>query len=148
MKVFIVSLALFLAAFAGGCMAKTDAASRRMTDYHTSRNSLTWQGTYIGVVPCADCAGIETAIILDEDLTYRMRTRYLGKSDRVFERRGSFTWEENGNVIRLRGIADGPDRYHVGENRLIQLDRQGNRITGALAENYVLRKVDPQGGGS
>jgi len=36
-----------------------------------------------------------------------------------------------------------PDSYHVGENRLIQLDMQGERITGALAERYVLDRQDP-----
>jgi hypothetical protein len=39
---FFFSLALFFAAFAGGCMPKTDAAPHRMADRHTGRNSLTW----------------------------------------------------------------------------------------------------------
>jgi heat shock protein HslJ len=65
----------------------------------------------------------------------------LGKDDRVFERQGTFVWEESGNVIFLKGLSEGPNRYHVGENLLFQLDKQGQKITGDLAENYILRKV-------
>jgi copper homeostasis protein (lipoprotein) len=32
-------------------------------------------------------------------------------------------------------------RFLVGDNRLIQLDRGGRRITGAFADHYVLIKV-------
>ena len=48
---------------------------------HTSEISRDWYGSYAGVVPCADCAGIETSIPLNEDLSYQLRTRYLGKDD-------------------------------------------------------------------
>lgn len=126
----------------GGCFSKaaTPAASRGATQ-HTSENSLDWEGTYGGVVPCADCEGIETFITIRSDLSYQFRARYLGKDDRVFERQGTFAWEENGNVIHLKDFSEGPDRYHVGENLLFQLDKQGKRITGVLAEKYILRKV-------
>jgi heat shock protein HslJ len=106
-----------------------------------SANPLDWDGTYSGVVPCADCEGIETSITLGRDLSYLVKTRYLGKDDKVFEREGAFTWNEEGNAVTLKGNADGPDRYLVGENVLIQLDKQGNRITGDLAAKYVLRKT-------
>jgi len=39
----------------------------------------------------------------------------------------------------LSGIKDGPTRYLVGENRIFQLDKEGNRITGELANRYVLK---------
>ena len=103
-----------------------------------SMTSLDWAGTYAGVVPCADCEGIETTITLKQDRTYIMKTRYLGKDSQVFERQGTFTWNEEGNKIQLSGLAAGPDRYLVGENALIQLDKSGNRITSDLAPKYVL----------
>jgi len=105
-----------------------------------SMTSLDWAGTYAGVMPCADCEGIETTITLNPDRTYAMKTRYLGKDTKVFERQGVFTWNEEGNKIQLSGLADGPDRYLVGENALIQLDKAGNRITGDLAPKYVLAR--------
>ena len=66
-------------------------ASQALPD--SSRTSVDWAGSYHGVLPCADCEGIDTTITLSRDLTFVLRSRYLGKSDRVFERRGSFTWD-------------------------------------------------------
>ena len=109
-------------------------------DEHTSRSSLDWAGTYEGVVPCADCEGIETSIVLDYDDTFVLRTTYLGKSDEVFEQRGTVVWDERGGAIRL-DVPRGAVHYLVGENVLIQLDREGNRITGDLAPRYRLAKV-------
>jgi copper homeostasis protein (lipoprotein) len=107
-----------------------------------SEVSLDWAGTYSGVVPCADCEGITTTLSLHDDKTYRLSTRYLGKSTEPFEREGTFTWYDNGSKVKLEGIRDGADRYLVGENILFQLDMEGNRITGNLAENYQLRKIE------
>jgi copper homeostasis protein (lipoprotein) len=143
MRTRIAILAIIAAAVSlSACFSNvmTPAASQP-PDMHTSQTSLDWHGTYAGVVPCADCAGIETFITINEDLSYHVRTRYLGKDDRVFEHQGSFTWEESGNVIHLKDFSEGPDRYHVGENLLFQLDKQGERITGDLAEKYILRKL-------
>ncbi|HSH50375.1 MAG TPA: copper resistance protein NlpE N-terminal domain-containing protein, partial [Bacteroidales bacterium] len=39
---------------------KESGAEDYPPDMHTSEISLDWQGTYKGVLPCADCPGIET----------------------------------------------------------------------------------------
>ena len=102
---------------------------------------MDWQGTYKGVTPCADCEGIETEIILKNDLSYTLKTKYLGKGDgKVFQEAGSFVWDKTGGIISLEGLKGSPSQYKVGENKLIQLDMEGNVITGDLAEKYVLTK--------
>lgn len=106
-----------------------------------SRTSLDWPGTYTGVVPCADCEGIETTLTLRADHTYSLTTKYLGKEDAGRTVTGSFAWYDSGNAIALRGILDGPSHYHVGENVLLQLDLAGNRVTGDLASRYRLQKT-------
>ena len=111
------------------------------TESHNSQNALDWQGTYKGVTPCANCEGIETELVLNQDLTYFMKTKYLGKGDgKVFEETGNFVWDKTGSSITLQGSKGGPSQYKVGENRLIQLDMQGKPITGDLAESFVLKK--------
>ncbi len=115
-------------------------ADSAIADSHNSSNSLDIDGTYKGVLPCADCEGIETEIFLNKDMTYVKRTKYLGKDSKVFEEKGRYTWNEAGNTIKLDGIKDAPDRYFVGENHLIQLDLNGNKITGNLGDKYVLAK--------
>ena len=107
---------------------------------HTSKTSLDWDGVYRGILPCADCEGIETTITLSKDAHYTLATKYLGKSDSVYEISGKFSWGEQGNMIRLSGGSSNPPTYFVGENTLTQLDQDGKRITGELAGKYILRK--------
>ena len=110
-------------------------------DTHNSRNALDWAGTYKGIMPCADCEGIETKVVLNKDLTFVLQTKYLGKGDaKVFEEKGNFVWDKTGGIILLQGIKGRPSQYKVGENKLIQLDMEGKVITGPLAEKQVLLK--------
>lgn len=111
-------------------------------DMHTSQIALDYHGTYKGVLPCADCAGIETIITLKEGDEFELAMKYLGKSDVVFRETGNFSWNENGRVILLEGLENRAAQYQVGENRLFQLDREGNRISSNLAEKYILEKTD------
>ena len=106
---------------------------------HNFQNSLDWPGTYKDVTPCADCEGIETEMVLNADLTFRLKTKYLGKRDgKVFQDKGSFVWDKEGGSFYLEGLKGIPSHYKVGKNRLIQLDMEGKAITGDLAEKYVL----------
>jgi heat shock protein HslJ len=111
------------------------------SDMHTSKNSIDWVGKYFGVLPCADCEGIEITIILDKDQKYKRVTKYLGKDEKEFKQEGSFTWNKEENQITLMDISNGPSIYFVGENSIIQLDINGEKINGDLANNYVLKKV-------
>jgi heat shock protein HslJ len=105
-----------------------------------SMTSLDWDGTYQGILPCADCEGIKTQLVLKEDLSYNLITSYLGKEENIFETKGTFTWDKNGSNIML----DNSEKqvYKVGENKLFLLDKSGNRIEGNLAKNYTLEKED------
>lgn len=108
---------------------------------HTSQDALDWAGAYRGVIPCADCQGIETVVTLKSNGTFTRLFKYLGKGDEVFSKEGRFTWNAAGSIVTLAGDA----QYLVGENRLTRLTPDGSRVTGALADRYVLDKV-PEGG--
>jgi copper homeostasis protein (lipoprotein) len=143
---FVVSW-LSLAACASSRAPVTSAATPTPTRAPTatadnSANALDWPGVYLGTLPCADCSGIETAILLRRDSTYQLATRHLGKPDDLTVRHGSFRWNAARNEITFTGITDGPNRYLVGERQLVQLDLQGHRITGALADRYVLKAAE------
>lgn len=112
-------------------------------DMHTSQISLDWAGTYFGVLPCADCEGIETTLSIRYDYTFNLNHIYLGKNDEPISQSGSFKWSEDGQVITL-DIDNSdhiPTQYFVGEERLFQLDMDGGRITGELSDHYTLVKV-------
>lgn len=106
-----------------------------------SATSLDWNGTYKGTLPCASCEGIETILTLNVDRTYKLTTHYFGRNDALEEEdTGTFTWDETGSVITLEKVSNGPTQYKVGENRIWQLDMEGNMITGDLADHYILTK--------
>ena len=113
-----------------------------MATADTSQNALDWPGIYKGVMPCADCEGIATTLVLNNDSSYAMSETYTGKSTEALLNKGSFNWNAQGNTITLADIAPGTRsaQFQVGENRLTQLDLQGNKIEGALADKYVLAK--------
>lgn len=120
--------------------AKSSTEIAAVPDMHTAQNALDYDGKYKGVLPCADCEGIETELTLDRDGSYTLKTTYLGKNATPFENSGTYTWAEDGSTIILSGITDAPNRYFVGENKIFQLDMEGNRISGELADKYMLKK--------
>jgi uncharacterized lipoprotein NlpE involved in copper resistance len=106
-----------------------------------SRDSVDWDGTYSGIIPCADCEGILVTITLNQNATYEMTMSYLGK-DFEFTSAGSFFWNDRGSIITLDKEDEGMKMFQVGENILFLLDIDGNRITGQFADQYILRKID------
>lgn len=119
-----------------------DTTTAAEGDGHNSQNSLDWVGAYVGRVPCADCPGIDTVLVLNKDLSYSLTRLYVDRADDATQvSNGAFTWFD-GSVIQLGGL-DGsaePTRYRVEEGRLRQLDLAGVEITGTLSDQYVLAK--------
>ncbi|MTG98624.1 copper resistance protein NlpE [Myroides sp. BIT-d1] len=113
---------------------------KEVVDEHTSQNSLDWSGTYQGVVPCADCPGIDTTIVLNEDGTFTRVLVYQDKADGKFEDKGTFAWDAAGSVITLKVDDKEETKYQVREGALAQLDQEGKAIEGELAEKYLLAK--------
>jgi len=109
-------------------------------DGSNAQNSLDVNGKYTGVVPCADCEGIETQVELFDE-TYNLTRKYLGKETKkeTVVKDGHWKWVD-GFTIELTEIKDAPNKFFVGENKLIQLDMDGKKIEGNLAVKYELTK--------
>tara|TARA_R110002072_G_scaffold48716_9_gene133179 strand:- start:7490 stop:7933 length:444 start_codon:yes stop_codon:yes gene_type:complete len=144
-KIFYVTFIVF-AIFACKNTQEKDPSedvveSEQVPDMHTSQIALDWQGTYSGILPCADCEGIKTEIVLRDDNTYEIKRMYMGKDDTTFEEEGQLQWTEDGGTVVLTNKENGhATLFKVGENHLKQLDIEGNPIEGELAEMYILRK--------
>lgn len=110
-----------------------------MPDAHNSKNALDWDGSYSGVIPCASCPGIETRITLHADGTYDRSVLYIDESPVPNTDSGAFVWNAAGSKVTI-GADEGSQQYQVGENLLFHLNRSGERITGDLANLYVLEK--------
>lgn len=133
---FLVFAAAFLLLGLGSC----GSTGKAIDAAHNSRNSLNWDGVYRGVIPAADGPGINVEITLGIDGTYSISYQYIDRGGEVFTGTGTFQWNDTGSAIVL-DVKDMPPHYQVGENTLIQLDMAGKKIAGALADNYILKKV-------
>lgn len=143
---FPAALLCLLLTAAGGCTTSMQpvrpvTGTPPVSAGDNSRVSLDWEGTYRGVLPCADCEGIETEVTIRHDGWSHVRSTYLGRSDKAFSREGRFTWDADGRSIVISLDNGTLFRYLVGENQLVMLDSEGRRIAGQLAERYTLRKI-------
>ncbi len=75
-----------------------------------STSPLTKQ-TYTGILPCADCQGIKTKLILNKDKTFLYEQNYLGKSKKPFINSGNY--QVKGGTLTL-SLADKPLNFSVG----------------------------------
>jgi hypothetical protein len=127
MRCFLLALSAVALA---GCQPETttgaaapsfEPAPAPAIDMHTSRNSLDWAGTYEGLLPCADCAGIHTQLTLARDDSFELVSRRLVRGETPSSERGQLEWSPEGNIIVL-GVARGEQRFAVGEGRILLLD--------------------------
>lgn len=119
----------------GDSLLNVDSA---FADEHTAENSLDYWGTYKGVLPCADCEGIEAEIVLTRDGTYTIKYTYLGKKSEPYVEKGDYRIK--GNYATLEESNGNITKYFVSENYIKQLDADGKEVTGVLANKYILKK--------
>ncbi|MFZ4930946.1 copper resistance protein NlpE [Chryseobacterium sp. Mn2064] len=104
----------------------------------TSENALDWAGTYTATLPCADCPGIKTSLLLNDDKTFSITEEYIDRNSKNQDK-GIFSWDSTGSKIILKGKTTNY-QYKVGENMLIQLDMEGKEIEGPNKDMYIFRK--------
>lgn len=76
---------------------------------------------------------------LRNDGTYHLVEIYKDKKDGRFEAKGKFEWDAASSCITV-GEGDDMISYIVEGDHLIMLDKDGQRVTGELADHYVLTK--------
>lgn len=97
------------------------------------------QQSYKGLLPCADCEGIEMSLFLEKDGTWVMNQRYEGaKTPSVFASYG--TWARTADKLVLTE-SDGEKLYFRPKtDGLEMLDREGQAIESQF--NYTLKPTD------
>jgi uncharacterized lipoprotein NlpE involved in copper resistance len=96
---------------------------------------------YSGVIPCADCDGVETNLTLFADTTFELRTTYIGKNPKDTAGLNSAIngrFMMHSDTVHLEGAES---RYLKTDAALFQLDKTGKIMTGKKAEKYELKKV-------
>ncbi len=122
-----------------GCNNPSDSV--RMAPETRAAELKPMQQSFRGVLPCADCEGIETSLFLEKDGTWVMNERGIGaKMPDVSASWGS--WARTADKLVLTD-AWGNKRYFRPDGEgLEMLDQEGNPIESAL--NYRLESVQTQ----
>ena len=98
-------------------MGKRDAA-------HTSQNALDWDGIYRGLLPCADCEGIQTTISSKKRFDVLSPKQNTSASPTVFTKllaNLAGMKKETPSYLR-QADKTSSSQYFVAENYLTQLD--------------------------
>ena len=131
---------LFITVFSVYSPAFAETAGTNAKDAHAhGKSDLDFPGIYVGFLPCADCVGVKTTLALNKNGTYFMMTVNAGKSDREYVYKGKYAAGAEPNTIVLTSRDGATTHHYLSEgDKLIQLDSEGKRITGKLADRYVL----------
>lgn len=121
-----------------GKIALTDSSLNTVAE----QVPVTGADKYVGTLPCADCEGIDVSLQLNKDSSYFMNSVYKGS--RVNSTNNSFkdtgTWRMHGTDTMYLLKNDHSTKYIRTDSTLIQLDGDGKRITGLLADMFILYK--------
>ncbi|MCG1033711.1 envelope stress response activation lipoprotein NlpE [Bacillus amyloliquefaciens] len=97
------------------------------------------QQSWRGVLPCADCEGIETSLFLEKDGTWVMNQHYQGaKAPSSFASYGS--WARTADKLVLTDTQGEKHYFRAKGEGLEMLDREGNPIESQF--NYTLAPVN------
>lgn len=96
--------------------------------------------TYTGVLPCADCPGIEYHLDLFPDRAYYLRRVYQDRPDGQFDEIGAWEVLAGGRTLVLHGEREERLRFAIKDTKtLALLDREGRPIVSRA--NHDLARV-------
>jgi len=91
-----ITYSVFLLSLLVAC---TDAPTQEGVDHDSAKPEasvpLTWTGYYEGILPCADCPGMRTALWVRDDSTYVKQTVYLDRDSLPFGTIGNWRVQDD-----------------------------------------------------
>ena len=97
------------------------------------------QQSWRGVLPCADCEGIDTSLFLEKDGTWVMNEHYQGARREPSSFASYGTWERTADKLVLTNSKGEKSYFRAKGDKLEMLDRNGSPIQSPL--NYTLEPV-------
>ena len=98
-------------------------------------------GTYEGTLPAADCEGIKTMLVINEDKTYTLKSEYIGQKDATFETSGVYHMIGDSIIELVTPSSREKTYYRMLNNKQVMMsDKEGTINQGSLAEHYILDK--------
>ncbi|HEE0141425.1 TPA: envelope stress response activation lipoprotein NlpE [Citrobacter youngae] len=136
-KTAILSLAAVFTLFALiGCNNRSEVDALQPTQ---AAELKPMQQSWRGILPCADCEGIETSLFLEKDGTWVMNERYQGVRDEPSSFASYGSWARTADKLVLTDSKGEKSYYRAKGEALEMLDREGNPIESQF--NYTLQPV-------
>ncbi len=118
---------------------------RRMVNGMNHLKPTDWAGTYEGKLPCADCPGIDTRLVFNNDGTYSRSSQKPGSGNQPYKTSGQAAWDQKHGLIILQDSGSAIRvPYRMNKKGLIMMHLgTGARPREERAE-YTLFKKDTQ----
>lgn len=108
------------------------------TQNEKTKSPVKISGTYSGIVPCADCEGINYQLTFGPDSSFTEKMVYIGKSVEPVEAKGTWRFKDS-NVIVLNWQNGGSEQLEYSDGKMFMLDASGKKMEGPLADKFILK---------
>lgn len=135
-KTLISAIALLSLVILPGCNNRSEVDVLQAT---RAAELKPMQQSWRGILPCADCEGIETSLFLEKDGTWVMNERYQGVREEPSSFASYGTWARTADKLVLTDSQGEKSYYRAKGESLEMLDREGNPIESQF--NYTLEPV-------
>lgn len=142
MKIFnlvlIATIALTTTTF---CSKKTSGKVTSTNESDQLQDDMA--GTYAGLLPCADCPGIETTITVNPDNSYEITQVYSEKDSVPFISSGFIKKGEKENIWVFKSRYN-ETFYQFEDSLLRMLSNNQQEIDKLLKQHYILKKKESE----
>ena len=144
-----ITLTLYLVSREPKSMEEVVGGPNPTEEYQKYINDTSIKKIYLGILPCADCEGEETVIVLTQESeaisggTYQITRSFLGTDLPTEEEAGNWTTQENAEnsdlsiFVLTSGSGIEQSYEQIDENTIIMLDENGARME-VDSQNYTL----------
>lgn len=133
MKLPFILFALVLFQISCNNQSKGDATNEKSSVKNFS-------GTFTGVIPCADCPGIELTVSFDPDSGFSELMIYQERNSSF---KDSGQWIKNGKILKVKySNEQATPRFFLikSDSTVAWLDADKKEIEGPLKDRYILKK--------
>ena len=135
-SLFLIAIVLSLAI---SCRNQNSTENNQSGNKPKTDTIIQIPGIYMGMLPCADCSGIEYTLTMNPDSSFILKSTYLGKpaDHNTFIEAGQWSMVDKGKLL-LELPQENLYLKQKGKN-LLWLDKQGNEIQSK--QNYQLSRI-------
>lgn len=145
MKKSVLTVALFSSILAVACSQqqpapKADDKAPTTATAPATNNAPAYVGVYTGVLPCADCDGIETTVEIKADGQYVLTEQYKKDGAKTDKTEGKTSFDEKTSILTLE--ATDPllvRKFLIEGDKITQVSNEGKKSE-SKELNYTLTK--------